>query len=344
MQSGEVADTSFAYTDSTAPCPVEEEESIQYEEDGGNAPTGRVQKTIENKVQPDQKVILPDVHPKSDWKMAGALWYRARFVQRHQRRGKQFNENLPVDITHSRKFCSEIKDIRLTAEQIGRICLPLYMKHDSPEHENPTLTAIFNTALPRAAKILAEFDGNRPVVRDFNEHFCTKKPVQRHREAGQWMQKLGLAVTLELEATLTEPQLTLLKLNEVTPLKEPERYCRVMSVGSVLLQRLAIQTELGEPLNLNSELVADLRDRAVVACLSDGVEALDAMFTAAALSAKKALKHMLQFNRAHTVYDADFRSSMYRRDNPSYSESTGTIPIFVKRRGAAGNYSGGRFG
>ncbi|KAJ7438877.1 hypothetical protein FB451DRAFT_1378111 [Mycena latifolia] len=89
-------------------------------------------------------------------------------------------------------------------------------------------------------------------------------------------------------------------------------------------------------LNLNGDLVADLRDRAVVACSSDGVEALQAMFTAVPLSAKTAsvaLKHMLQFNRAHTVYDADFRPPMYRRDSPSYSESTEAIPILVKRRG-----------
>ncbi|KAJ7486717.1 hypothetical protein FB451DRAFT_1534719 [Mycena latifolia] len=219
---------------------------------------------------------------------------------------------------------------------IGKIRLPLYMEPDDPEHENPALTAIFNTALRRVAKTLAEFDDNHPVVRDFNEYFSTKKLVQRHREAVEWMKKLGLAVTPELEAVLTEPQLTLLKDNELTHLKEPERHRRVMGVGSVLLQLLAIQTELGEPLNLNGDLVADLRDRAVVACSSDGVEALQAMFTAVPLSAKTvsvALKHMLQFNRAHTVYDTDFRPPMYRRDSPSYSESTEAIPILVKRRG-----------
>ncbi|KAJ7453883.1 hypothetical protein FB451DRAFT_1185165 [Mycena latifolia] len=227
--------------------------------------------------KPGQLVMLRDVHPASD---SGVLWYPARFIQRHQRRRKQFNEyefqrlacndgtlfnsedsNLPVDMlracTRSRIFCSEVKEINLTAEQIGKIRLPLYMEPDDPEHENPALTAIFNAALPRVAQILAEFDDNHPVVRDFNEYFSTKKLVQRHREAGEWMKKLGLAITPELEAVLTEPQLTLLKDNELTHLKEPERHCRVMGVGSVLLQPLAIQTELGEPLNLNGDLVAD---------------------------------------------------------------------------------------
>ncbi|KAJ7466293.1 hypothetical protein FB451DRAFT_1178442 [Mycena latifolia] len=163
------------------------------------------------------------------------------------------------------------------------------MEPDNPEHENPALTAIFNAALPRVAQILAEFGDNHPVVRDFS----TKKLVQRHREAGEWMKKLGLVIAPELEAVLTEPQLTLLKDNELTHL--------LKGAGA---------TPQGDGCGLGHVHRGPL----------------------SAKTASVALEHMLQFNRAHTVYDADSRLPMYRRDSPSYSESTEAIPILVKRR------------
>ncbi|KAJ7672711.1 hypothetical protein B0H14DRAFT_2657150 [Mycena olivaceomarginata] len=53
-----------------------------------------------------------------------------------------------------------------------------------------------------------------------------------------------------------------------------------MGVGSALLQFLVVQHELGEPLNLNGDRIEDLKDESVVACLPDGEEALNAMFSA----------------------------------------------------------------
>ncbi|KAJ7673387.1 hypothetical protein B0H17DRAFT_1140985 [Mycena rosella] len=295
----------------------------------------------------------------ADWKGTNPPWYPARFIKRHERRANQPDEykfqwlecndrtlytsddsSLPVLMLRTclrgRKFCREIEDITLVDSQIGRIRRPLYMEPDNPNHENPALTAVFNSALPRIAEILDEFNHDHPVIKDFNEYFAGKKEIQRHREASQWMADVGLVPTPELEAVLLAPLSTLLRPSVLSYLIEDERNQRVMGVGSVLLQLLAIQMELGEPLNLNGDLLVDLRDRAVAPCPSDGAKALEAMFGTIRVPSGKAavwFKRMMEFNRNHTIHDAQFRPPTFRRDDPSFSAPTEAIPVIVKRLG-----------
>ncbi|KAJ7704039.1 hypothetical protein B0H17DRAFT_1193958 [Mycena rosella] len=246
-------DISFADTDSNTPCPLFCEGCDTFNADGDDDER-EFQRSI---------VMLPD-SGSADWKSTNPLWYPARFIKGHEKRANQPNEYVS----------SFLFSLSAKIDQIGRIRRPLYMEPDNPNHENPALTAVFNSALPRIAQILAEFNHDHPVIKDFNEYFAGKKEIQRHRGAGQWMADVGLVPTPELEAVLMAPLSALLRHGVLSHLIEDERNQRVMGVGSVLLQLLEIQMELGEPLNLNGDLLVDLRDRAVTPCPTDGAKAL----------------------------------------------------------------------
>ncbi|KAJ7312690.1 hypothetical protein DFH08DRAFT_821853 [Mycena albidolilacea] len=118
--------------------------------------------------------------------------------------------------------------------------------------------------------------------------------------------------------------------------------CLESSVRSVLMQILAIQQELGEPLNLNRDLLGDLVTGRVILCLSDGPKALETMFAAIALSGSEmsvesgaVVQQMLGFNNAHAFYDSDFRSPTFRREGPSTLTPATPILVVLKRKGEA---------
>ncbi|KAJ6564129.1 hypothetical protein B0H19DRAFT_1067722 [Mycena capillaripes] len=68
----------------------------------------------------------------------------------------------------------------------------------------------------------------------------------------------------ETPANAPTTSLDLMAHSVLSDLVEEECNARVMGVGSVLLQFLAIQNELGEPLNLNGDLLKDLVDDSIV--------------------------------------------------------------------------------
>ncbi|KAJ6565207.1 hypothetical protein DFH09DRAFT_1081864 [Mycena vulgaris] len=307
--------------------------------------------------QPGQVVMLPSPEP-GDWKAPHVLWYPADFIQHHKQRKGKFNEyefrwsncndgtvfhsslsDLPVLMlrTHfrGRKFLEEIQDVTLTAEMIGTIHLPFYMKPDDPGHQHPILTSIFDAASHQVAGILADWNNLHPVVASFTEYFAGKKKHLRSREASNWMDTLGLVSTPELEAVLTDPLISLMDHPALLNLTEEECQTRVMGVGSVLLQFLAVQHELGESLNLNGDLVEDLKDESVVACLPDGDKALNAMFSAIPSTSTRSgvlVRQMLAFKRDHTIFDEELRPPFFQRDRPSHFPPTALIPVVRSAR------------
>ncbi|KAJ7717689.1 hypothetical protein B0H14DRAFT_3521907 [Mycena olivaceomarginata] len=99
------------------------------------------------------------------------------------------------------------------------------------------------------------------------------KKIARNREAADWMRTLiGCArspwfPTPELETVLSAPLISL--MSDGNSLLFPSKSA-VLGAGSVLLQLLAVQHELGEPLNLNGDLLHDLLDDSVVPCPTGG--------------------------------------------------------------------------
>ncbi|KAJ7804466.1 hypothetical protein B0H14DRAFT_2612254, partial [Mycena olivaceomarginata] len=119
----------------------------------------------------------------------------------------------------------------------------------------------------------------------------------------------------EMEAVLSSPLTSLLDYGLLSDIPESERQERVLGVGAVLLQLLAFQNELREPLNLNGDILDDLITGRVVSYLSDGPRALAVMFGATPLrkgTTGEVTAQMLRFNKAHTIYDPEFRPPTFR--------------------------------
>ncbi|KAJ7643191.1 hypothetical protein B0H17DRAFT_1148630 [Mycena rosella] len=161
---------------------------------------------------------------------------------------------------------------------LGTICLPHYLDTGFEDHENPALAAIFIEAIPQVVEILHAFQHTHPIIDHVNKYFANKPVQARRQKLAEWMAAFGLVSTPELDAVLQPVLEVLLVHAHLADLPESDRNERVMGVGSALLQLLAVQDQLKEPLNLNGDLLNDFLDGRVVHCSSDGDRGLDAMF------------------------------------------------------------------
>lgn len=128
------------------------------------------------------------------------------------------------------------------------------------------------------------------------------------------------------------PLSCLMQHGELAALSDDELNQRVLGVGSALFQLFAVQSELGEPLNLNGDLISDLADKCVVTYRSDGQDGLDAMFTPVAFSSTRNVPIetlMRRFRREHTIFNKAFRPPMFRRERPSHFLLADPIPVTV---------------
>ncbi|KAF8217966.1 hypothetical protein K438DRAFT_1747209 [Mycena galopus ATCC 62051] len=222
--------------------------------------------------------MVPDPNVP-DWRAAKTRWYPATFIKCHKGAapyhedefrwfectdgiiyGSQSSILPPLFLrrfTRSRKFCEEIAEVDLTAKQVGKVRLPFYIFPEHPDHKNPELEEVFEAAIQQVAKILVDFDPGHPVIENFTKYFKSVKGVERCRQ----------------------------------------RQERVSGVGTVLLQLLAVQEELDEPLNLNGDISEDLITGRVISCLSDGQST------------------------------GKFRPPTFRREGPSIFTPTTAIPV-----------------
>jgi hypothetical protein len=73
------------------------------------------------------------------------------------------------------------------------------------QHENPTLTAIFNDTVPQVVQVLAKFDSSHPVVEDYSAYFKPpegdrkKRHIHPARDAHVWIESCGLPFNPEIE-------------------------------------------------------------------------------------------------------------------------------------------------
>ncbi|KAJ7223643.1 hypothetical protein C8J57DRAFT_1253483 [Mycena rebaudengoi] len=107
----------------------------------------------------------------------------------------------------------------------------------------------------------------------------------------------------------------------------------VMGVGSVLFQLLVVQHELRELLDLNGDLIEDLKDNSVVVCRPDGDAVFNAMFSAIPTTSTKSgvlVQQMSAFKHDHTVFDKEFRPPpTFQCNRPSHFPPTDPIPVMV---------------
>ncbi|KAJ7262854.1 hypothetical protein C8J57DRAFT_1333963 [Mycena rebaudengoi] len=82
----------------------------------------------------------------------------------------------------------------------------------------------------------------------------------------------------ELRKLIRDAEDDLMAHLSLSSIEESQRKLRTHGVGYVLLQLLAIQVQLGEPLNLNGDTLKDLADGSIRPVPVEGVDALTARY------------------------------------------------------------------
>ncbi|KAK6996404.1 hypothetical protein R3P38DRAFT_2799715 [Favolaschia claudopus] len=176
-------------------------------------------------------------------------------------------------------------------------------------------------ALPPLVKLLTTFSGDHPVIDSYNQFF--KDRPERHRDSQEWIAQWLPAgpndPCPELVSLMVPP---IGKLRQSCPASVPneEWNRRVLGVGAALLQLLAIQHELEEPLNLNGDIFVDLVEEEVKTAHDEVAEAQRAMIMALNLKVlrhrkywdkPKFARHIEEFQEYHTTFDPTFRPATY---------------------------------
>lgn len=98
-----------------------------------------------------------------------------------------------------------------------------------------------------------------------------------------------------------------------------ERHYRVAGVGRVMLQILALQHELGEPLDLNGDTFEELVDQAISAVKVEAVGALYGMFL---MTNPRILRHKKYWSPEAFNKDAPGFAKLHSRRDPTYHPAT----------------------
>ncbi|KAJ7203109.1 hypothetical protein GGX14DRAFT_570368 [Mycena pura] len=142
------------------------------------------------------------------------------------------------------------------------------------------------------------------------------------------MPELAILIRHAEPVLMVHPSLSSIELSE--------REMRVRGVGYVLLQLLEIQDQLGEPLNLNGDMLKDLIDGSVRPVPAEGVDALVAMLAQAGLRKRGAREKWTEeqfekigrkFYADHSIFDPDIRPPTFERIRPSNNEPSLAQPV-----------------
>ncbi|KAJ7218426.1 hypothetical protein GGX14DRAFT_560765 [Mycena pura] len=123
-------------------------------------------------------------------------------------------------------------------------------------------------------------------------------------------------------------------LIQLATLPFPEQQRRLTSVGFALLQILAAQVDLEEPLNLNGDFLEELKNRRVASRVLTLAAMWESCTTASTCDVLQTQKAHLLFQRKHIDYDASNQPPAFYRPLPAPFPATPRPPIsvVVKRR------------
>ncbi|KAJ6466129.1 hypothetical protein C8R47DRAFT_1235046, partial [Mycena vitilis] len=289
---------------------------------------------------PKQTVMLPDPRAKDQWRDDGVLWYPALFIKRHpyasnKKREYEFrfyesidwamedDEYWPPDrhFHTDLVFCEEVLKIVLRPEQMGMIRAPAEWT-DCPSEDHP-LVKIFDAAINPLATVLRTFPDDHPVILAYTTFFEDEPDEARETRLEDWPALRRLVDPLpELIALMERPLQRLEDFRVLSVPGQQERHYRVIGVGRAMLQILALQHELGEPLDLSGATFEELVDNAITAVPVEAIGALYHMFLATkprVLHHKKywsldAFKQATtNFATIHSMRDPEYHPQLYRR-------------------------------
>ncbi|KAK6988914.1 hypothetical protein R3P38DRAFT_3438883 [Favolaschia claudopus] len=306
--------------------------------------------------------MLPDPRVEENWESENVLWYLARFKKHRpdaQNPSLEFEFRFlhcikwvlhegelappyPV-VKRDRGFVDAVLRVKLASKQLGKIRIPAFYARNPP-HDH-VLVEIFDAALPALVKLLTAFPRDHPVIDSYNEFFVDRP--EDHRDSqdriAQWLPAGPSVPSAELIALLVQPTE---KLWEARPaaVSNDEWNRRILGVGTTLLQLLAIQHELEEPLNLNGDMFLDLVEEDVTTAHDEVAEAHHAMVLALNLKVLRHRKywdqaefsrHLEHFEEHHTAFDRTYRPATYHRIHPRRTRHPAIavqIPSRVRQR------------
>ncbi|KAJ7215464.1 hypothetical protein GGX14DRAFT_391891 [Mycena pura] len=221
-----------------------------------------------------------------------------------------------------RATCEEISKVVLRPEQLGNILYPAFVTREPPQ--NHPLIIIFHAAVPLLAQLLTSFSDDHPVVNSYNRFFEYEDDEYRDSHVAEWLQLALDEPTPELIELMRCP-LNRLQDFRLVPIPGVERRLRATGVGQAMLQILAVQYELEEPLNLNGDTFEELLERAVKPAGERANEYMEAMRAMVLSTKPKVLaqkKHwdidlfpdlIKKFWAEHASFSPSFRPPTYRR-------------------------------
>lgn len=218
------------------------------------------------------------------------------------------------------------------SQQIGSIHLPLCFAL-TPENSpslDPKLSHIFRLAVPTISRILADVENLNPVIQSYEAHF--QNNTYTPQRSIEWMRSCSFNPTPALEAMLMEPLADLLQRAPDTMQVRQ----RIWGPGSVLLQLLAIQHSLDEPLDLNGSTFLDIQEGHIVPAELRAVQGLEAMWASVdplvfgherGWPFSELANFEQRFKAAHTIYDSSCDVVFYDRVDASLSPQAPHIRI-----------------
>ncbi|KAJ7202489.1 hypothetical protein C8J57DRAFT_1735720 [Mycena rebaudengoi] len=279
-------------------------------------------------------VMLPNPFAKDEWRADSEL-------------EDDFSTYLLVPTTYkTREFCQEISAIQPEPSQEGwEVILPSYANpYPLSAHENPQLSSLFALAITPLAKILAEFNTKNAVIDSYTQFFAAQASLDEDARPGvtEWRSGLHLDPTMpELRKLIRDAEDDLMAHPSLSSIEESQRKLRTHGVGYVLLQLLAIQVQLGEPLNLNGDTLKDLADGSIRPVPVEGVDALTAMFVWAGFQRRAAKENwtMVKYEESakkfyadHSIFDPDLRPPTFERIRASENKPSQTISVDEPKR------------
>ncbi|KAJ6470765.1 hypothetical protein C8R47DRAFT_1325125 [Mycena vitilis] len=159
--------------------------------------------------------------------------------------------------------------------------------------------------------LLKRFSDDHPVVLSYNLFFMDAPEGDRDARVQE----------ADSNALMQRP---LKKLEDFRVLAVPgrERHYRVIGVGQAMLQILALQHELEEPLDLNGDTFEDLVDKDIFPVTMQAHHAIYAMFRATNPKQLRHKKHWdsssfnkaaKQFSNTHAIVDSNYNPATYLR-------------------------------
>ncbi|KAK7015356.1 hypothetical protein R3P38DRAFT_3496931 [Favolaschia claudopus] len=208
--------------------------------------------------------------------------------------------------------------------KLGKIRIPCFYSSDPPQDHD--LVGIFDAALPLLVKLLTTLPGEHPVINSYNKFFEDRPEHHRdsEKQISQWLPGGPDQPSAELIALMLRP-IEKLQYSRPASVSNEEWNRRILGIGTTLLQLLAIQHELEEPLNLNGDIFVDLVEDEVKAADSEVAEAERAMILALDLKVlrhrkywdkQRLTRHIEHFEKHHTTFDATYRPATYLRIGP----------------------------